>query len=240
MSLLLDNDVVYKLTQMDLLDEAIDALGVQHDSVYVLNTLRFHAPRRRMKKRLGEEGVAKVLAFADRVKECEVAASPELLLASEGVDGLDPGELQLLQAMLDSKQKDLMLTGDKNFLTALANTPQLEGVVARLTEQFISFEQIVSALIDRLGFETVRDAVANAAEQSGDGQFDTAIRACFGGLRFAVEANTKDALNAYTRDLRDRTAGLLIAEWQNEKNEAPEEAEEDLLDDFLGADLAPE
>ncbi len=181
---------------------------MDYGSIHVLATLRFQANSRRMVKRLGEECLKKVIAFADRVKECDTVASIDLVLAAEQCKGLDAGELQLLQALLDGSGDGLMLTGDKKFLNALATTPTLKDQVDQLQGRFVSLEQIVSLLIDKHGFERVRDAVANAVEHSDD-QWDSTLRSCFAGLRSAQAENVQQGLKSYIGDLKSTTKGLL-------------------------------
>lgn len=211
MSLFLDNDVVYKLAQMDLLEEAVQALGFTLSSVQVLNTLRFHANSRRIKKRLGEDALKKVITFIDSVNECDTPASTELLIAAEGVKGLDPGELQLLQALLDSPNEKIMITGDKNFLRAFANTSVLYDSVQKLQEKFISFEQIVLCLMGSIGFDRVKRAISNALQVNQSKQpFDMTMRICFGNVDHILEEDVRERLESYISDLRRNTLGLLL------------------------------
>ncbi|WP_341502793.1 hypothetical protein [Gallaecimonas sp. GXIMD4217] len=238
MGLLLDNDIVYKLAQMDMLDGAVEALQEGHGAIYVLNTLRYQVNRKRMLKRLGEEAVQRVLAFVDSVSKCEVPASDELLLATEGVKGLDPGELQLLQALIDAPTKSLMLTGDKNFLRALASSQVAELNTERLRERFICFEQIVMLLIDTYGFERVRGAAAYALNQT-DGKWDGTMHICFSGRENSQEANVRQGLNSNIRALIAETGSIL---WTHEGKHPTQEASDTLScsPSFTDDDIEPQ
>jgi hypothetical protein len=110
------------------------------------------------------------------------------------------GEQQLILATR-STPDFLLMTGDKVCMRAL---PQLKAeIYGRLAGRVICFEQVVLLLIQRLGFEWVREQVLPMVG------CDVALRACFGSGERATEKNLVLALEGYIRDLWRLAPGLL-------------------------------
>ncbi|WP_426358789.1 hypothetical protein ACPUVO_00620 [Pseudocolwellia sp. HL-MZ19] len=89
------------------------------------------------------------------------------------------GEMQLLSVLISSKNDDLLFTGDKRFLKALAKQTILEEKLSSVEHRFISFEHIVMLPINALGFDKVQGHVITAHSNYS---FDKTIRCCFEGL----------------------------------------------------------
>ena len=98
----------------------------------------------------------------------------------------------------------ILATGDKRCLRTLLGLPDAEQIVSRLARRVICFEQIVLRIVDRSGFELVRDRVFPACH------CDTALRAAFGSGLSATEENVSRTLAAYTSHLRAETGPLLV------------------------------
>ncbi|MBX5482958.1 MAG: hypothetical protein IRZ16_14125 [Myxococcaceae bacterium] len=73
----------------------------------------------------------------------------------------------------------------------------------RLKGRVICFEQIVLKLIRVEGFDAVRDRLASGAT------CDQVLRSAFGSGPLMAQATVIEALEAYSRDLREHPSGLL-------------------------------
>lgn len=217
MALLIDNDIVHKLAQLDLLEQAKPLLQEKYGDLQVLNTLRFKycpssaSKRARVIKRYTEEVVDRMQAFIDdgiREIDCVLTDLTLIEAMDESSDGLDAGEMQLLQALIDAEEA-CMFTGDKRFLTALASSEGItQAHVDKLEQSFVCFEQIMCFLIKQIGFDVIKQKYIDA-KQSGI-ELDTALRVCFGGSGTqAQETTVQDNLRSHVDTLRSSTASLL-------------------------------
>ncbi|WP_426358790.1 hypothetical protein ACPUVO_00625 [Pseudocolwellia sp. HL-MZ19] len=75
MALLLDNDIVHKLAQLDMLDDAINVLNVDYGDIFVLDTMRFKycspsnsSKRANQNSKYGAEVVIRIERFITKVK----------------------------------------------------------------------------------------------------------------------------------------------------------------------------
>jgi hypothetical protein len=86
---------------------------------------------------------------------------------------IDTGEA-LLYASTYTLQEFWLLTGDKRSLTALAEAPTCQGIVARLSGKVICLEQIIVHILRSHPFETVLNKIVSARE------CDTVVKVAFG------------------------------------------------------------
>ena len=127
MAVLLDNDVVLKLAQLDLLADGCKLLTSKYGQLYVLDTLVYQLRGKSSLRRYGA-------AALERVQQClsqgtflmfeELITVPRLIHLQNNFENLDEGEMRLLQGLLN--HQDLLLSGDKRFLKAIAEKYQLE------------------------------------------------------------------------------------------------------------------
>lgn len=215
MTLLIDNDIVHKLAQLDLLEEATPLLIEKYGELQILNTMRFkfcpsnQAKRNRLTKRYTVEVLDRIESFIDNhATEIDCAITDMALIEAMSVseDGLDIGEMQLLQALLDGGDA-FMFTGDKRFLNALALDEHLEIHRANLEESFVCFEQIIIFLINKIGFEEVKRKYCASLENGLT--VDGTLRLCFSGGTAAVMERVVENLEVNVSQLKQTTIHLL-------------------------------
>lgn len=219
MALLLDNDVVHKLAQLDMLDEAIEILNVDYGEIYILDTMKYKfchpsnsTRRSKQETRYGLDIVNRIDAFIAQVKTIsEEVTDPELINAMNSGNDLDIGEMQLLSALLQSESGDLLFTGDKRFLKALAQHPLLADKLSSMEHCFISFEQIMMLLINGSDFDKVKSCVSIAHEKY---RFDKTIRCCFEGLPDVEINQVQTNIRREIIGLTGQTGNLLCSEAQ--------------------------
>jgi hypothetical protein len=179
-AVLLDNDVVLKLAQLDLLADGCKLLTNKYGQLYVLDTLVYQLRGKSALRRYGAEAL-------ERVQQClstgafllfeELITDQRLIQLQNNFENLDEGEMRLLQGLMNNH--DLLLSGDKRFLKAIAETGFIEE--AALNNRFVCLEQVVCFLINELSLAHV-NAKASIAFQ-GEYRVDSALRTCIGNGR---------------------------------------------------------
>lgn len=199
---LADNDVILKLAAFDLLTESLAALGVTHDSVYVLSEAKHVLGR--IAPRHGPEVSARIQEFLSLVKPINWSPPSAELLLFEDTLGIDPGEAVLF-ASTATVGAFTLTTGDKTSLRALSNSIGCEHIARRLAGRVVCLEQLIERCISLYGFETIKQKILPYRD------CDTAVLALFGSGPAASEAGVADGLRSYIADLRTATGGLLTA-----------------------------
>ncbi|MDF9390596.1 hypothetical protein EXZ60_17600 [Vibrio sp. 1151_11] len=233
MTLLIDNDIVHKLAQLDLLDYATPILRERYGNLEVLNTLRFkfcpngESKRARQEKKHTPEVIGRIQNFIDTAVtevDCEITDSALLEAMAISDDGLDVGEMQLLQSMIE-REESIMFTGDKRFLKALAQDENISVHMEKLEEAFVCFEQIMIFLIKEFSFEYVKQKFLVAL---GLGlKVDSTLRMCFEGLEQAEESRVFENLQLNVASLRRDTQSYLstLTAWVIPDDQAGHEGE---------------
>jgi len=211
LALLIDNDVVDKLAELDLLQEAGESLRSKFGDLMILDTLRFRlCPKKPSKrKKRNEVVIGRIESFIENgVIEISPEVTNEQLLNAieEGIKGLDIGEMQLLQALFN-ENNEMLLTGDKRFLKALASAPSLDETLKIVDENFICFEQIILFLIAELGFELIKTKFVLALDM--EIKLDATLKQCFEGQDKAVKSQVIQNLNTHIKYLRQESGQLL-------------------------------
>lgn len=204
---LADNDIVKKLAICNLLEETAGALGVSNSEILVLPTARFKLGVAKnpdkARAQLGNDAFERLKSFFANVGVISVVPPPDEQQLFDDAFDIDSGEAILFSASAHYANC-IIATGDKRCLRALSCLPNGERIIARVEGRVICLEQIVTRIIDRFGFEVVRDRVFPVCE------CDTVLRAAFGSGLMATEENVRHSLTAYTDHLRKETGLLLI------------------------------
>jgi len=207
-AVLLDNDVVLKLAQLDLLSEGCKLLTRNFGQLFVLDTIVYQLRGKAAIRRYGTEAI-------ERVNDClgqgvfslfgEIITDPRLISLQNDFDNLDEGEMRLVQGLLN--HHDLLLSGDKRFLKAIAETGFIEE--AALHNRFVCLEQVICFLINELTLEHVNEKATIAFQ--GEFRVDSALRTCIGHGR-----SHDHVIEGFLNQLRELPAVLLSIEqhWQ--------------------------
>lgn len=215
MALLIDNDIVHKLAQLDLLTDAVTLLKEIYGDLKVLDTLRYkfchpnHQRREKNDKKYNQIVIKRIETFldSDKVEEISVTVNDSLLLdAMNSLESLDVGEMQLLQSLFNEKE-NLLFTGDKRFLKALTKAELLQSKLVEVEKKFISFEQIISFLIDKLSFEKIKEHYISSLNLNVT--LDASLRTCFSKRDKAILSEVLQTLDMYIEDLKKETGNLL-------------------------------
>jgi hypothetical protein len=208
MILLSDNDLVIKLAQCDLIDEALGTLESVRTDCFVLNTLKYSLRLNEPDKSI-QKYVGSVQAF-DRINEllesCKVLTEAplefDLLEHLNEIPNIDAGEQALFLHAKDNDSKSIdyrILTGDKKALRAICNYEQLD-VFAFLRTKIVCLESCMMDMIDLVGFDHVNQKVSAARHQVVEKKYDTVLRTAFGESR--NQEHCLECLRNHASDIR--------------------------------------
>lgn len=204
MRLFLDNDLVSKLAYLDLLELGVEACGAQIASARVLPTARFKLLVTKPAKGIERHGAAmheRLTRFLTQVEACpEAPAGDDASLK----DVLDAGEA-ILVSHASRSDGAMLATGDKRAIRSLAAAPMCAAITERLRGRVVCLEQVLLRIVERVGFEVVRDRIV----ATGDIAFDMAVQAAFGSGSQAEERNACGSLERRVRELQREAAGML-------------------------------
>jgi hypothetical protein len=222
--LLLDNDVILKLAQLDLLMDTKEIFLNQFEELKILDTLKFQfcpknaTKRAKAERKYGIEIVKRIEVFIssdisevkdaitdDNLLKAIIHNESKAILANKDKGDLDTGEMQLLQMLLNN-DSSVMFTGDKRFLSALASAEILQNQLANVAGCFTCFEQIILFLVKDLGFEKVKNQYIKALSQN---KVDGALKIIFNYDKDSTEDIVIKNLNSFIDDLRKNTGNLL-------------------------------
>lgn len=208
MILLSDNDLVIKLAQCDLIEEALGTLDSVRKDCFVLNTIRYSLRLNEPDKAI-QRYVGSVQAY-DRINEllesCQVLTEApmefDLLEHLNEIAEIDAGEQALFLHAKDNHLKAIdyrILTGDKRALRAICNYDQLDAF-AFLRTKIVCLESCMMDMIDFVGFDHVNQKVSAAKQQVVEAKYDQVLRAAFGEAR--SQEHCLECLRNYSSDIR--------------------------------------
>lgn len=198
MKLAIDNDFFCKTALLGLADRILSTFETSAADCVLLPSL---APQLRSRKRSSkvfrayESDAEVLLTETARFGEMDArAVDSQWLDKLTSVDGIDPGEAQLL-AYVASTNAVLLATHDKVCLRAI---PEVEGLVDAMAGRVVIVETALLHLCETQGFAEVHEHVQQHLARTKD----TAIRSCFGGRVESV----RDGLNSYIDAIQRETS----------------------------------
>lgn len=204
----LDNDIIRKLIAFGLFEEAIALLQITKADLRVLSTTEFVFRRKQKKQKLHTPEVwTEIMAL---VESCATISETNYDLAEvdqleQFKDDIHEGEATLILATR-GEIDFLLLSGDKKFMKALAKIPD-KTIYNRLCGRVICLEQFVLKLIEVKGFIWVKERVLPVLPER---DCDGALKACFGSGEQATEANVRETLSSYIKEVTDAAPNLLM------------------------------
>ncbi len=203
MILLSDNDLVIKLAQCNLIEEALFSLNASASDCYVLNTFQYSLSLRDPDKSI-RKYVGSVQAY-DRICElvgrCNILAEGpidfELIEHMEQIPQIDPGEFALFlhaRYHYEGNERFRILTGDKKALSAICNYEEFDAF-SFLTGNVCCMESTLIGLINNFGFDYVNERVIVAKSLVVYGKYDGVLRSAFGMGR--DQAHCTDCLTSF-------------------------------------------
>lgn len=210
MTILADNDVLFKLAACNLLGQLPDLFGVQTSSFRVLNTARYVARNDpKVEETYGEPAIERVLDFLESATTLSEDDVPvDLLGELIGHESIDAGEALLFAA---STQHDpvRVITGDKASLKALRGS-ELTAVLDSVDGCVICFEQLMHRFSTEMEYVSFRHRVVAAPDCDG----------VVHDIAFSRGSDTpptaaRNAFQSYAESLREEVGSLLVTGWMN-------------------------
>lgn len=201
MILLTDNDILVKLSQCDLVSEALEVFHCLHRELFILDTAKYSLflgnPDKCISKRVGNS------AAYDRL--CEfVGGCSELGAAIEDLDfldeialmeNIDPGEQQLLlhaHSYYSSGHDFYLATGDRKALEGIKNSGS-QRAHDILRQRVECLESLFIRMLHCHGFDCINSKVSSWSTVTG--RFDKVLNMAFGPTRDYQHAT--DCLSSY-------------------------------------------
>lgn len=203
-ALLADNDVLAKAAHWDLLEVVPRLIEGDWQEVLILDSLRHRAARAAKGKQ------DRLFAASNVAARLEVVIRDlrPVPLASEAVRGclsdhvgIDSGEQLLFGALIESPD-GMLITGDKRALIALPDILPVE-VLAAIQSRCLCTEQLLVCAIDLLGIAEVRARMRPYIDR------DVAARIIMGAACDRPEAEVREALGSYLKDIRAKSQGTI-------------------------------
>lgn len=205
-----DNDIITKLVAFQLFEEAIAVLQVIKTDLRVLPTAKFvFQAKRKQQVHYPDEVWAAVI---DLVTTCSTLAEPSFEQTEASLeetrqlehfkDEIQAGEAALIVATR-LEPDFLLFSGDKKCMKALATIPK--PIYQRLCGRVVCLEQMILKLIQKLGFEAVRDRILPMVN------FDKTLKICFGYSTPAPKETVLVGLNSYISEIYACAPNLLMS-----------------------------
>ena len=199
----LDNDVILKLSAYNLFWDCMKAWGIPDAQIRVLPTAEAVFSRNQaIQEQYGDLACQKARQIAQKSQKL---SSPDSILnytRLSAVEGIDAGEALLVTVALADPEASI-LTGDKRFLKAFANSG-LADLLKSLTGHFVCIEQLMLVLIaQEADFAKIQRRVRQAPE------CERSIAEAFQGRPEPDSATVSQRLQAVVEELRAATGNLL-------------------------------
>ncbi|MCC5875502.1 MAG: hypothetical protein JJU11_04710 [Candidatus Sumerlaeia bacterium] len=203
----IDLDIIFKLSAYDLIPQFTSTFQIEVEDIRVPASFRFRTlkPGRRLTKRYGEEALKRAHEFVDTIPLVKQGSQEEKGLL-DSIEGIDAGEGEIISGTLEQPEFYFM-TGDKRALRAIHQAgDRIPTIRKRLTGRVIILEQVTLMMINKIGFELVREKIITRLD------VDVAMRSTFGGGMATTEERCREALEMYINQARKETGDLL---WTN-------------------------
>lgn len=198
MILLTDNDILVKLSQCDLIDEALAVFQCDLGECYVLDSARHSLYLNDVEKCVAK----RVGSYQSYDRLCNLVQSCRVLGAADEdfdfmdellqIDSIDDGELLLLMHAFSLYQNGhpySFTTGDKRALVGILMS-QSERAKQILFQRVECVESIIIKAIQIFGFTHVSAKLINAQELVAVEKYDKVLRMAFGAGRDEHHSHT--------------------------------------------------
>jgi hypothetical protein len=209
---LIDTDVLLKTASYKLLKKLLATTPFGSTEFEMIAAAQFVVAGKFKKKLKGEqlegakahfqEAIATIAAIEPTADELALAAQLESAAVTLGVD-LDAGESQICALML-SRGIDLMMTGDKRAIKAIAALRE-QGACAYAHGKVACLEQLVWWLIEKAGLDSVQPSICSLP--AVDSSLTNALGCYSGGTPLA---SCQEGLASYINSVRRDAPEVLI------------------------------
>ncbi len=200
-SFLWDNDVLFKITFLDLWNELESFITINKSNHFHLATCIYLA---RKKAFLAEPTkVIKLESILKKMSIVEPAQNIELLSLLSCQVGIDEGEALLYTKLYDI-DPSILYTGDKRALVALQALSDNKIDLAFLDHRVILWEYILEFIIERLSIESIQEKFSNQTWT------DNAFKAIFSKHNLANRDALLETIQSYIREAETKYGRFLV------------------------------
>ena len=211
MIVLIDNDIILKLSKWNLLGNLITHLDIHPNNIFHLPTCVYAichpANHSKALKRCGNvETIERIRAFCSITRPAPRPTNTSLLELLTNIPEIDVGEVLLFTLGVEWSGAFTFI-GDKRSLLALAASPSTQEICESLRGKFKCLEQILAELLLAYG-EEVKEKVRSCPGA------DKAVAMAFGSSTSTPDADILVGLLSFYRFLHGHT-GQLLAPFPN-------------------------
>ena len=212
MLVLSDTDLILKLAEFELLDEAIAVLDAKRKDVRVLPELDYVLSGQRIHDTVTRSAIQRTMAWTRGIPKITKADISDLAVLQGATLKVGTRTLRInrgeavLFAATGSLSDYIVATGDKNSLRVLASWPPCAPICARMEKRVVCLELIVRRLIGKFGYNAVQGKVSPRCSCD-----DCMQQAFANGKPTHPKADCLRWLDAFLTALRGET-GKLLAE----------------------------
>lgn len=210
---LIDTDVLLKITSYKLLKLLLETEPFGSKDFGMIAAAQFVVASKFKKKLEGHqleevkkhflEAITSIAAIEPNPEELELAAQLESAAVAFGVD-LDLGESQLCALML-AREIELMMTGDKRAIKAIAALREHEAC-AHIHGKVACLEQLVLWMIEKSGLESVQPSICSLPKT-----IDTSLTMALGCYSGGSPLEScQDGLVSYIHSIQADAPGVLV------------------------------
>lgn len=201
MRLLFDNDILFQLHLLNILEQAVSCVAGAtteviclrlEDAPYVMKSKKF-------KKANNYDKIDEIILKVESMNYFSVPSTQMAMLEKlNHVANIDPGEIKLFAAVISS-QDDSMLTGDKNCLRALFECQDDIALEVRqkLKGRVLTFEAVCEALILKHGASWLQQHTRTSGSRHSSLRmwcgfnFDASQESMLEGIRSSINELTR-------------------------------------------------
>lgn len=199
--LFIDNDVFILLAGCGLLNDLVEAFGVEQAQCFRLPTLPFVIRNnKKIAAQFSEEALESASAACEKVAALAEESDATIIRRLQEARGrvsdeiIDGGEAILFAALIRDSNS-MILTGDKRSLRVFATSPELTDLRAEVAGRVLCLEKMLEVLVRQLG-------AAHVAEQLAAAPLHKTVRIIFSPGVLANPGDLETAITSYLSQLR--------------------------------------
>jgi|JI9StandDraft_1071089.scaffolds.fasta_scaffold168746_2 hypothetical protein len=204
-SFLWDNDVLFKITDLNLWTELESILTIDKSNHFYLNTC-IHVARKKAFPS-DQTKVVKLESILKKMSIVKAAKNIELLSLLSDQVGIDAGEALLYTKLYDI-DPSFLYTGDKRSLLALQALSDKKIDLTFLNHRVILWEYILELIIQRLSIESIQEKFSNQTWT------DNAFKVIFSKHNLTNKESLLESIQSYIREAETKYGRFLVSKAQ--------------------------
>ena len=201
-SFLWDNDVLFKITDLDLWTDLESYIKINKSNHFHLPSCIHLARKKAFPSDLTK--VAKLETILKKMSIVKPTENIELLSLLSNQNGIDAGEA-LLYAKLNDLAPSILYTGDKRSLLALQALSDQGMNLKFLEHRVILWEYILELIIERLSIESIQEKFSSQTWRE-----ETAFKVIFSKHNLTNKESLLESIQSYTREAETKYGRFLV------------------------------